>query len=66
MLRKLKTKLADESGAVTVDWVVLTASIVAINIVVMIGWFQGAMEDAGRHVGSQAAKAVDGVDNTGN
>ncbi|MHA3914177.1 hypothetical protein [Halovulum sp. GXIMD14793] len=62
MLGKLKLKLADESGAVTVDWVVLTASIVAINVVVMIGWFQGAMEEAGEHVGSQAAKAVDGVD----
>jgi Flp pilus assembly pilin Flp len=31
----LKTFRSDESGAVTVDWVVLTAAIVGLGIVVM-------------------------------
>ncbi|MEP5761646.1 MAG: pilus assembly protein [Litoreibacter sp.] len=31
----VKTFLADESGAVTVDWVVLTAAIVGLGIAVM-------------------------------
>ena len=34
-LTKLKTFAADESGAVTVDWVVLTAAIVGLGLAVM-------------------------------
>ena len=32
---KLKSFRADEAGAVTVDWVVLTAAIVGLGVVVM-------------------------------
>ena len=35
MLNFLKTFRADEDGAVTVDWVVLTAAIVGLGIAVM-------------------------------
>ena len=34
-LNFIKTFLNDESGAVTVDWVVLTAAIVGLGLVVM-------------------------------
>ncbi|MFN6977654.1 MAG: pilus assembly protein [Gemmobacter sp.] len=35
LLNLFKTFRSDESGAVTVDWVVLTAAIVGLGIVVM-------------------------------
>ncbi len=35
MLRTLKYFLLDESGAVTVDWVVLTAAIVGLGVSVI-------------------------------
>ena len=35
LLNILKTFRKDESGAVTVDWVVLTAAIVGLGLVVM-------------------------------
>ena len=34
-LAKMKTFAADESGAVTVDWVVLTAAIVGLGLAVI-------------------------------
>jgi Flp pilus assembly pilin Flp len=35
MMRMLKNFSKDESGAVTVDWVVLTAAVVGLGLVVM-------------------------------
>ena len=35
MQNAIKTFLSDESGAVTVDWVVLTAAIVGLGIAVL-------------------------------
>ena len=35
MLNMIKNFAADESGAVTVDWVVLTAAIVGLGLAVM-------------------------------
>lgn len=35
MAHAIKTFLADESGAVTVDWVVLTAALVGLGLAVM-------------------------------
>jgi Flp pilus assembly pilin Flp len=35
LLKTLKTFVCDEAGAVTVDWVVLTAAIVGLGMVVM-------------------------------
>ena len=42
----LKTFSKDESGAVTVDWVVLTAAIVGLGIVVM-GTISGGVDGLG-------------------
>ena len=36
MLRQFKRFKASEDGAVTVDWVVLTAAIVGLGLVVMV------------------------------
>ena len=35
MLNAIKTFAADEAGAVTVDWVVLTAALVGLGLAVM-------------------------------
>ena len=49
-LRKLfKSFRADESGAVTVDWVVLTAAIVGLGMVVM-NTVGGGIEDLGQKI----------------
>ncbi|WP_371154780.1 Flp family type IVb pilin [Jannaschia sp. 2305UL9-9] len=43
MLNAIKTFSADESGAVTVDWVVLTAALVGLGLAVM-GVISGGIE----------------------
>ncbi len=54
---KLFTKFAnDESGAVTVDWVVLTAAIVGIAIAV-ITLISGGIEDASNGINSELMNA---------
>lgn len=57
-LRNLfKSFRADESGAVTVDWVVLTAAIVGLGLVVM--------QSVGGGVESMTAKISDQLTNSG-
>jgi Flp pilus assembly pilin Flp len=46
LLNILKTFRNDESGAVTVDWVVLTAAIVGLGLVVMTTVSTGMKEAA--------------------
>ena len=48
---KVRRAILDESGAVTVDWVVLTAAIVGLGIAVLttVG---GATDDYGQTIGS--------------
>lgn len=54
---KLFTKFAnDESGAVTVDWVVLTAAIVGIAIAV-ITLISGGIQDASNGINSELENA---------
>jgi len=54
---KLFTKFAnDESGAVTVDWVVLTAAIVGIAIAV-ITLISGGIQDAANGINDELENA---------
>ncbi|MGB3555337.1 MAG: hypothetical protein WBA25_11920 [Jannaschia sp.] len=43
MLKAIKTFSADKSGAVTIDWVVLTAALVGLGLAVM-GVVSGGVE----------------------
>ena len=43
MLRNLRKFIADQSGAITVDWVVLTAAIVGLNILVIMQMINNGM-----------------------
>jgi len=47
MLNFIKNFRADEDGAVTVDWVVLTAAIVGLGIAVLTSVRTGAADLAG-------------------
>ncbi len=47
--------IRDEDGAVTVDWVVLTAAIVGIGVVVLTA-VGGATADYGTEIGSHLAE----------
>ena len=62
-LRKLfKNFKSDESGAVTVDWVVLTAAIVGLGMVVMkiVG---GGIEGLGNDIVSDLSTRASGYEN---
>jgi Flp pilus assembly pilin Flp len=43
----IRSFLCDEDGAVTVDWVVLTAGILAFGVVVAVSITNGATETSG-------------------
>ncbi|UWQ22922.1 Flp family type IVb pilin [Jannaschia sp. W003] len=49
MLNAIKTFSADESGAVTVDWVVLTAALVGLGLAVM-GVVSGGVENLSNNI----------------
>jgi len=58
LLNILKTFRNDESGAVTVDWVVLTAAIVGLGLVVMTT-VSGGMKEAASNISNDITlKAV--------
>ena len=53
----IKKFLASESGAVTVDWVVLTAAIVGLGVVVITTVANGALDHStglGNHMETRA------------
>ena len=52
MLNAIKTFSADEAGAVTVDWVVLTAALVGLGLAVM-GVVSNGIEDLTGDIGNQ-------------
>ena len=52
MIKLFKNFAADESGAVTVDWVVLTAAIVGLGIAVMASVSSG-LEDLSGDIENQ-------------
>ena len=58
LFKLLKNFRKDESGAVTVDWVVLTAAIVGLGIVVMTTVGGGIKSLASKISSSVAAETV--------
>ena len=62
MLNFIKNFRADEDGAVTVDWVVLTAAIVGLGMVVMktVG---GGIEGLGNSIVSDLQGRASGYEN---
>lgn len=59
--------IQDENGAVTVDWVVLTAAIVGLGIAVIGSVSQGALDQStslGAHLGDNVAVGIPGADDS--
>lgn len=57
-MNRISLFLADESGAVTVDWVVLTAAIVALGIAVMTSVGGGTTTLANKVSSHMASQSV--------
>lgn len=57
MKNLLKTFTKDEDGAVTVDWVVLTAAIVGIALAIVVV-VRGALEDAATSIAASISSAM--------
>jgi Flp pilus assembly pilin Flp len=59
-MRKMRKFLAsfarDEDGAVTVDWVVLTAAVVALNIAVLVWTMRSEMVGVSESIGEKATE----------
>ena len=56
MTNFIKSFAADESGAVTVDWVVLTAALVGLGLAVM-AVVSGGVENLSNDIGQSLANA---------
>ncbi|WP_413687721.1 hypothetical protein [Rhodobacter sp. Har01] len=52
----MKTFARDEDGAITVDWVVLTALILGIQIIVLIASMRVSMVDVSESVGDKVTE----------
>ena len=57
MTNMIKNFVSNESGAVTVDWVVLTAAIVGLGLAVM-SVVSGGTEDLTNKIGTQLSTQV--------
>lgn len=65
MLTMIKNFRADESGAVTVDWVVLTAAIVGLGVAA-IGFVSKGINNLGSQVQTELSKTgADSIVGTG-
>jgi hypothetical protein len=66
-MNMIKTFAQSESGAVTVDWVVLTAAIVGLGLAVM-AVVSGGVEDLSRDINTELTNDITartfGADNT--
>ena len=58
LINFLKRFKKDEDGAVTVDWVVLTAAVVGLGIVVM-GFISPAVSNLAQGIGTEIMEADD-------
>ncbi len=58
MLKKIRLFHADQDGAVAVDWVVLTASIVALNMAILFNIIIGGIEENGTYIDNKIGESV--------
>ena len=53
--------LRDETGAVTIDWVALTAGILLLGIALIYGIFNSGVSSLAKKINSNLVKAGEGV-----
>lgn len=59
MLEAAKRFVAREDGAVTVDWVVLTAAVLGIQIIVLIATMEDSMVEVSGNIGNEVLEYND-------
>ena len=64
-MTKFSAFLNDETGAVTVDWVVLTAAIVGLGLVVFT-FIQPAISNLASDIATEVSDAGDAMQDAGN
>ncbi len=62
MHKRVRSFLKSEDGAVTVDWVVLTAAILGIQIVVLIATMEDSMVEVSTSIGNEVSEYEDFLD----
>jgi Flp pilus assembly pilin Flp len=62
MHKLVRSFVKSEDGAVTVDWVVLTAAILGIQIVVLIATMEDSMVEVSDSVGNKVTEYGDFLD----
>lgn len=55
----LRDFLRDERGATTVDWVVLTGAIIALNVMAILSFLEGGMQVAGHAILSSVLETTE-------
>jgi Flp pilus assembly pilin Flp len=56
-MRKLLERFTKaEDGAVTVDWVIMTAGVVGLNIIVLVGWMETSMVEVSDSIGDKVTE----------
>ncbi|MFZ1469629.1 MAG: hypothetical protein WAT09_11735 [Paracoccaceae bacterium] len=53
MLRRLRIFTRSEDGAITVDWVLLTALILGMQIILLLTPIRGALVDVSNGIGNE-------------
>ena len=59
MLKAIKTFIAKEDGAITVDWVVLTAAVVGLQIVILVATIRESLVDVSGKIGGEVTQFND-------
>lgn len=62
MQKLVRSFVKSEDGAVTVDWVVLTAAILGIQIVVLIATMEDSMVEVSGNIGTKVTEYSDFLD----
>ena len=57
----LRSYLLDDSGAVTIDWVALTAGILLLAIALIYGIFSSGVSSLSKKINSNLVKTGDGI-----
>lgn len=56
MLKRARDFLRDEDGAVTVDWIVLTAGVVGLMVFLLVGMIRESMVDVSVDIGEHVTQ----------
>ncbi len=65
MLKAIKTFLAKEDGAITVDWVVLTAVVVGLQVIILVTTMRESLVDVSGKIGGEVSQFNDYLNSAG-